>query len=199
MRVFLLIFIVACCYSDLLKAEENVIRHVIQITEHSSYCDIFAGLSDSLPAECGDMPVAAHTKTDEAETTRTVKPKAFVLQQEIRPVEKSIAMKINFAYDSSALDGRSKRILDNIAAVLSHPDMYEESFVIEGHTDSKGSRRYNQRLSVVRATVVQNYLIQRHYIQVHRLISIGKGELELLDKRNPTSAINRRVEFVRRF
>jgi len=71
------------------------------------------------------------------------------------------------------------------------------SILIVGHTDSKGTDRYNQALSEMRAREVYKYLIKRK-IREDKLDYIGYGEEQPLTT-NATSkgrAINRRVELL---
>jgi OOP family OmpA-OmpF porin len=68
---------------------------------------------------------------------------------------------------------------------------------IEGHTDSRGSRAYNLRLSQSRADSVRAYLIGKG-ISSDRLEAKGYGPDQPIDN-NKTAAgreRNRRVEFM---
>ena len=65
---------------------------------------------------------------------------------------------------------------------------------IEGHTDSKGSTKYNQILSEKRANAVRDALIKRG-IEPKRLKSVGLGESRLIS--TISDAENRRVEIVK--
>jgi len=88
-------------------------------------------------------------------------------------------------------------VLDSVAQILKeNPTMVVE---IGGHTDTRGSRRYNQRLSQRRAEAVKNYLVRVHGIDPSRLIAKGYGESRPLVKPERTEADyakNRRVEFL---
>ena len=69
--------------------------------------------------------------------------------------------------------------------------------VIEGHTDSIGSKNYNQRLSELRAKAVYDYFIKKG-VDASRMTMIGYGETKPAGS-NLTKegrAINRRVEIV---
>jgi len=68
---------------------------------------------------------------------------------------------------------------------------------IEGHTDSRGSRRYNLRLSQHRDSSVRRYLIRRG-VAASRMVAKGYGEeVPIADNRTKAGrAQNRRVEFV---
>ena len=71
------------------------------------------------------------------------------------------------------------------------------SILVVGHTDSRGSDRYNQALSELRAREVYKYMIQRG-INKNRLDYIGYGEEQPLTTNATPSgrAINRRVELL---
>ena len=66
---------------------------------------------------------------------------------------------------------------------------------VEGHTDSKGSEAYNQKLSENRALSVSDYLISKN-VKKQRMAAIGKGELDPVadNKTINGRALNRRVE-----
>jgi OOP family OmpA-OmpF porin len=66
---------------------------------------------------------------------------------------------------------------------------------IAGHTDSRGSDEYNQRLSEARAKSVCEYLISRG-ISADRLSYIGYGESRPIDTNDTEEGRqnNRRVE-----
>jgi outer membrane protein OmpA-like peptidoglycan-associated protein len=70
--------------------------------------------------------------------------------------------------------------LENIVDVLrKHPSMIIK---IESHTDSRGSDRYNLKLSNRRAESTRDYIISRG-IDADRIESaIGYGETQLLNK-----------------
>ena len=68
---------------------------------------------------------------------------------------------------------------------------------IEGHTDTRGSRWYNKRLSQARANAVREYLIQ-HGIDPKRLVAVGYGEerpVVFPERTEEDYQKNRRVEF----
>jgi len=100
---------------------------------------------------------------------------------------------IHFASDSATLTPAARERLDEIAQMLrAHPEV---TLLIVGHTDSRGSEAYNQRLSEQRAESVANYLIQRG-VSASRVTTSGRGELEPRGT-NSTEAgrqLNRRVE-----
>ncbi|MFW6335026.1 MAG: OmpA family protein [Desulfosalsimonas sp.] len=82
-------------------------------------------------------------------------------------------MDILFEFDKAAIRSSEKTKLEELAEVFSS---YPENIVvIEGHTDSKGSEDYNQRLSELRASRVAEYLRSKE-IDISRLTAKGYGE-----------------------
>jgi outer membrane protein OmpA-like peptidoglycan-associated protein len=108
----------------------------------------------------------------------------------------SISVPIVFEYGSSHLTPDSRHTLDIIAKALNHPKLQAYQFLIEGHTDGKGSNETNQVLSEKRATAVRDYLSGPRRVEQARLLVIGKGASELLLPNEPYAAANRRVKFV---
>jgi len=101
---------------------------------------------------------------------------------------------VTFAFDSSDLTSVAKTNLDKLSQVLiNNPDT---NINIYGHTDSKGSDEYNQKLSERRANSVKAYLAGKG-IASSRLFALGEGE-SMPVATNDTDAgraQNRRVEF----
>ena len=67
--------------------------------------------------------------------------------------------------------------------------------MIEGHTSSEGNEQYNQELSARRAQSVVEDLVRRG-IDVARITTVGKGELEPIASNNDEAgrSLNRRVD-----
>jgi outer membrane protein OmpA-like peptidoglycan-associated protein len=108
----------------------------------------------------------------------------------------AIALSINFDFNSDKLSPQGLQVLDNLGQALKSDRLKAMRFLLEGHTDSKGSDEYNQKLSERRAISAMEYLIARHGIDPKRLSFAGKGEHEPLDPKNPEAAINRRVQIL---
>jgi outer membrane protein OmpA-like peptidoglycan-associated protein len=100
---------------------------------------------------------------------------------------------ITFDFDSYQLKSEFMPTLDSVVLVLNE---FESTLITaEGHTDSKGSEAYNQKLSENRALSVSNYLITKG-VKQQRLAAVGRGELEPVADNNTIDgrALNRRVE-----
>lgn len=81
---------------------------------------------------------------------------------------------LNFAHAKASLSSKVKRRLDAIAKyIVAAPD--EVIVDIEGHTDARGFRRYNEVLSMRRAKAVQAYLKAKGVKSSQMMIS-GFGE-----------------------
>lgn len=108
--------------------------------------------------------------------------------------EKLSFSNINFKVNSDIITEESMKILDNVADVLFKlPDL---KLQIEGHTDSDGSKEYNQNLSERRAESVKKYLVEKG-ISSERLSTVGYGELYPIVKNDTqeNKRKNRRIEF----
>jgi outer membrane protein OmpA-like peptidoglycan-associated protein len=107
---------------------------------------------------------------------------------------KFVLRNINFDLADYELNEDSKRELKNIADFLKKN--LDFSLSIIGHTDTIGTERYNQVLSVNRAQSVYQYLIYQG-IKSNRLSYEGKGETKPLNERQLEDNLgkNRRVEF----
>ena len=110
-------------------------------------------------------------------------------------VTETISMRLNllFAINSSQLTSNDKLEVMKLATFMqTYPDT---SVVIEGHTDARGTDKYNQWLSQQRAAVVGKLLINQHNIAPERIETIGFGETQLLIDATTEAqhALNRRT------
>ena len=108
----------------------------------------------------------------------------------------SMNLNINFEFDSAALTSDGKVLVGNLGRALKDPRLAGQKFIIEGHTDGKGSDAYNKALSERRAETVKKELIAQHGADASRVEAIGYGKTQLLDKANAESWVNRRVKVV---
>lgn len=137
-------------------------------------------LEEEMPADLfGDVGAEA---TDPAATTYVELDKS-----------EQINFQIVFDFDSAALREDQKPKLSSLCEVMNVIDI--EKFRIVGHTDASGSADYNQRLSQLRAEEVKRFLVSDCGIADTRLEAVGVGKDFLLDKDDPRSDANRRVEF----
>jgi len=105
---------------------------------------------------------------------------------------------INFEFDSARINTSSFSLLDEFGKALKN-GLPDAVIMVAGHTDSKGSDAYNQKLSKKRANSVAEYFIASHEISSDRLIIKGFGEKQPIvgNDSEENRFKNRRVEFVR--
>lgn len=109
------------------------------------------------------------------------------------------ALLITFQTGSASLTPDARRDLDIVGKALNTSKLEEYTFVIEGHSDPRGSASANMRLSQGRAEAVRRYLVQQQHVREDRLQAIGKGDLEPLNPGDPAAPENRRITFVNTF
>jgi outer membrane protein OmpA-like peptidoglycan-associated protein len=106
----------------------------------------------------------------------------------------SLKQKVFFANNKAIIQPQSFEMLGEIADVLvKSPQMVVR---IEGHTDSKGSDRYNEKLSQKRAESVRVFLMGQG-VGPQQLTAVGYGESRPIADNSTEDGrqINRRVEF----
>ena len=105
----------------------------------------------------------------------------------------TVNLNINFENNSAAIVASSNARLDKYADFLKAHTNYSAKIV--GYTDSRGSKAYNQKLSLKRATAVMKALVTRGVNQ-SQLTATGMGEANPVAD-NATAegrAQNRRIE-----
>ena len=132
-----------------------------------------------------DQELAAEKRANQIEVER--------LQNENLKI--TMNSEVSFDYNSAELQPAFRRTLDKVAGILKR---YPRSTVkITGHTDSRGSAEYNQRLSEQRAKAVGRHLADAG-VDSRRVITEGRGETQPRST-NETEAgrqLNRRVEML---
>ena len=106
----------------------------------------------------------------------------------------AIDLTIQFGFNSAALTPAARQQLENLGTALSSQQLENFNFLLVGHTDSVGSKGYNQSLSEQRAASARDYLVKKFGLGDARLYSLGMGENTLLYLDDPESSDNRRVE-----
>ncbi len=144
--------------------------------------DVYAKTADGCPLPVAKpaevKPAADYTA---APATPAAIPRRLVLEG------------VNFNYDKSTLRAEDIAIIDQNAADLK--DWGDVDVEVSGHTDSRGSDKYNMGLSLRRAEAVRDYLITKG-ISADRLTAKGYGESQPLESNDTDEGRfkNRRVE-----
>jgi OmpA-OmpF porin, OOP family len=120
-------------------------------------------------------------------------PEIVLPTEEVQNQLTEYARTINFNSGKSSFKEVTYPTLQAVAAILK--EYPKANFIIEGHTDSTGSKATNQLLSEKRAHAVMDYLVNNG-IDGSRLSSVGFGEGSPIAENNTRSgrAANRRVE-----
>ena len=171
----------------LVTADDVAIATEVEKTEtattETAATDTTTTTEDVTVASTEDTTSTTETQVTTNETATLVK----------MPADLGVNIRIEFAFDSAALDDVQKPKLQKLCNVMQASDI--NLFRIIGHTDAKGSDDYNERLSRLRAEEVQRFFINDCGIDAARLEAVGLGERFLLEDATPDSDENRRVEF----
>jgi outer membrane protein OmpA-like peptidoglycan-associated protein len=118
------------------------------------------------------------------------------VKEESRGLVITLSGSILFASNKFALLNTAMTKLDQVAEALKAQDS-DRRMVVEGHTDSQGSDRINQPLSLNRAGAVRDYLVSRG-VDNDKITAVGMGSSHpIVDNKNAENrANNRRVEII---
>jgi len=104
---------------------------------------------------------------------------------------------VYFDHNRSNIKQQYLAVLDEIANVLKEK-IPETNIVLAGHTDSTGTEKYNDQLSLQRAKAVESYLRVKKGIPSERMTVQGYGENDPIasNETEEGQAKNRRVEIL---
>ena len=105
-------------------------------------------------------------------------------------------IEIVFDFNSDRIRPESYETVGIIADALHTPYLAGQKFFVVGHTDAKGDREYNLKLSQRRAEAVMDALVTTFRVPAERLEAVGLGEEQLRDPSQPFAAVNRRVQLI---
>jgi outer membrane protein OmpA-like peptidoglycan-associated protein len=103
---------------------------------------------------------------------------------------------ILFDDDVAVVRPDSYRTLGRIADTITHPSMLGHKFLIVGHTASGGRRDFNLTLSQRRADVIRDVLVNTFKVSPKRLVTLGLGEEQLLDRARPGAPANNQFHVI---
>jgi outer membrane protein OmpA-like peptidoglycan-associated protein len=108
----------------------------------------------------------------------------------------SLTGSVLFRTRESALLPTASMALEQVAEALKEQEE-DKLIIVEGHTDSRGTEQYNERLSQERANSVRSFLIGQG-LEPTRIRAVGRGEsAPTADNDTPEGqANNRRVEII---
>lgn len=108
-----------------------------------------------------------------------------------------LSFRITFRLGSAELDDAAIPVLQELGYALEDGSFADALFMVGGHTDARGSRKLNVRLSQQRAASVRGYLVRNFRVSSRQLRAIGFGFDTLANTYDPYADENRRVEIVR--
>ena len=116
----------------------------------------------------------------------------------VRVTEEEIVIlqQVQFRTNSARIKPESDELLTQVAMVLAeHPEIIKVE--VQGHTDNRGGKRYNKKLSDRRAAAVVKWLVKRGDVDPSRLTSYGYGMEEPIAENTTREGRqkNRRVQF----
>jgi outer membrane protein OmpA-like peptidoglycan-associated protein len=136
--------------------------------------------------------------TAEASLAGAMKDLAAVaaVKEDARGMIITLSGSVLFVSNKYALLNTAMTKLDQVAEALKAQGS-DKRMVVEGHTDSQGSDKINQPLSLNRATAVRDYLVSRG-VPSERISAVGMGSSKpIADNLSPENrANNRRVEII---
>jgi OOP family OmpA-OmpF porin len=116
----------------------------------------------------------------------------------VRVTENEIVIleQVQFKTGSAVILKASDDLLFQVAVVLAeHPEILK--IEVQGHTDNRGGKKYNKKLSDKRAAAVVKWLVKKGNVDAGRLTSHGYGMEEPLTDNDTAEGRqkNRRVQF----
>jgi outer membrane protein OmpA-like peptidoglycan-associated protein len=108
----------------------------------------------------------------------------------------AIDLEVNFAFNSATLEPSAVLTLQKLGAALQSEQLANASFLIAGHTDARGAKDYNQKLSEARAQTVKTFLAGNFHITPDQLLAVGYGQEQLKNTADPFADENRRVKII---
>jgi outer membrane protein OmpA-like peptidoglycan-associated protein len=151
-----------------------------------------------LAAPGGDAAAPAPVAPSPAQQPRVASNKPVAVPAAAPPAAPSVNLTVNFANGSAELTPEAIQTLDALGRALASKDLSGFRFRIEGHTDTVGSREYNQALSERRAQAVVAYVAKTFGVDPTRLQAVGMGEDGLLvpTPQQTPEPRNRRVQVI---
>jgi outer membrane protein OmpA-like peptidoglycan-associated protein len=178
--------------ADLVRAEEEYQK--LTETEMSRARGELARTQDELVAE---RKARSEMEQRYGDAMRKLAEAAAVnVKEESRGTVIVLPGSVLFQSGQSTLTAIAQQKLTLIAGTLA-PQAEEHDILVEGHTDSRGSRGSNMQLSQLRAQVVVNFLVSRG-VPSEAISAVGVGPDRPMTDNNSRDgrAENRRVEII---
>lgn len=112
--------------------------------------------------------------------------------EDLQPILNNIAAALKFEVGQANILAKSLQSLDTVVKIM---EKYPHtSIVLSGHTDNTGTRKINDRLSILRAKKVQAYLVKKG-LSINRTSLVGMADTQPIADNSTKKgrALNRRV------
>jgi outer membrane protein OmpA-like peptidoglycan-associated protein len=190
-------------YPEELPQAEKAVEDAM-IAGKDKQCPTEFNAAKNLKDEAYETYWACHTeKAIEMAKNATKKANALcpVKQRpaEVKPASKVMdrfTLTINFEFNkTNILKSDAAQLKKAIEFIKKYPGA---KIKLEGHTDSIGSEKYNQKLSEKRAEATKGYLVKEGHIEASRISTVGYGKSKPIasNKTSKDRAKNRRVEIL---
>lgn len=150
-----------------------------------------ATAADQKALAAGQAATQAQSMADQANNSATSLTNTVANLDNYRPV---VETAVHFGFDKFNLTKKAKDALDQLGTEL--PNAKHYIVVIDGNTDSVGSKEYNYLLSKRRADSVIQYLVTKYSVPAYKIYIIGMGKDKPVAPNSSSSgrAQNRRVD-----
>ena len=176
-------------------AIDEALEGVAGLEDIISHLESKESLREQLMA-IGDMGTMNTSQVDVDEFVVIDDTQLLILKDEVKDLNID---NIYFAFDSYLINRDARDILNDIVFHLNENQHWK--IEIDTHTDSRGSKEYNQFLSEQRANAVRKFLL-KNGIDGDRILSRAHGEEDLIsacdqntDCGEDIHSVNRRAEF----
>ena len=170
----------------------NLFRLAISVLAITTLCLPMAAAAQP---SVDDMVNALAGKTTAQAVSGTLRTRGLGNSTAASPVGQ-LQLSVQFDFAHATISAESKRLLTTLGTAMNSPSLAGRRFRIEGHTDGAGVAHMNLRLSERRAQSVRQFLLDQAGVEGTRLIAVGKGSSEPIDRANAAAAANRRVVVV---
>lgn len=189
---------------DLDEAEDTRAR--VLVAQRDTARGELASASDSLEDtrdDLGDTQSELAEERDAREATESQLRTALSSLSDVASIKSerediviTLSGEVLFKTDEATLLPLARNKLDRVANALRKQET-SKTFVVEGHTDARGTDAYNEDLSQRRAQSVRSRLVSQG-VSADRIRAVGRGESEpIASNKTPEGrANNRRVEIV---
>lgn len=139
-------------------------------------------------------PPAAQEIPRPATPPPTLAPQQSEVEKQLIETGSIVLRDVYFELDKATLLPESEARLD--AAGVAIEKFADLKVEVQGHTDSRGAAKYNDKLSQARAEAVRDYLLAHFHLNADNFVARGCGESQLVvspEKTDEDYAMNRRV------